>query len=211
MNPRLDKANPFFFFGPQIVLFIILAKGPYVHVENGAIQVAVGVLFGDHGIFNGIHAANRRAVSVAALVGVTRADALKPGDLLRFFFIRWSYEMSHGGTGGTEKTFKFQTGHYVGIAFIMIEDIHGRRIEGLTAGAQNDRSDFDLFFDNGLAVIDSFRQTSRYALETFTAIAAVETASGFGSAGGFIITQLHFFKIAGPLSRLQFRHFGPRH
>ena len=64
--------------------------------------------------------------------------------------------MSHSRTGSTEDTFKFKTGHYIGIALVMIEDLHGRRIKGFTAGAQNERTDGDLLLDNCLAVIDGF-------------------------------------------------------
>ena len=87
MDPRLDKSNILFFFGPKIVFFIVLSEGADIHVENGTIEIAMGMLFGDHGVFDGIHAADRRAVTIAALVGIPGADALEPGDLFRLFFI----------------------------------------------------------------------------------------------------------------------------
>ncbi len=86
MNPRFDKADAGI-FGAVIVFLVIFAEGADIHVENHTIQVFIGMFFGNHGVFNGIHAANRRAVAVAALVRISGTDALQPGDLFRILAV----------------------------------------------------------------------------------------------------------------------------
>ncbi len=207
MDPCLDKSNVLFFFGPKIVFFVVLSKGADIHVENGTIEVSVGMLFGDHGVFDGIHAADRRAVTVAASVGIPGADALEPGDLFRRFFIRRPDQMSHGGTGSAENPFKFKTGHDVWIIFVMIELFQTRRIEGLASGAQHHGAHIDIPFHPNLAVIHSLCQTCVHTLIALRTVTAVQTACGFLPTGRWVIAQFHFFKITCPFFHGQFRHF----
>ncbi len=57
--------------GPKIIFFIIFSKGADIHIEYGAIQLAAGVFLGDHGFLDGVHAANGRAVAVAAPIDIS--------------------------------------------------------------------------------------------------------------------------------------------
>ena len=59
VNPASDKPDPVFIFGRVVKFFKVFAVGSHVHIENGAIQITAGMLFGDNGLFNGIHAADR--------------------------------------------------------------------------------------------------------------------------------------------------------
>jgi hypothetical protein len=56
--------------GAVVEAFEILAVRAYVHEEDGAVQVLAGVLLGDDGLLDGVHAAHRGAVRVVALVHV---------------------------------------------------------------------------------------------------------------------------------------------
>ena len=72
--------------------------------------------------------------------------------------------MPHGGAGSTEDTFEFKACHNIGITFVMIEFLQTRRIVGLTAGAKNHRTDFNIFFQFNLTMNDGFRQTRKILL-----------------------------------------------
>ena len=70
VHPGLDKADAFLVPGPIIIFFIIFAKRADIHVKNSAVQITSGMFLGDHGILDGVHTADRTAVSVAASVGI---------------------------------------------------------------------------------------------------------------------------------------------
>ena len=121
MHTGLDEANALAIPCPVVIFFIILAVRTDIHIKNSAIQVAAGMFFGDHGILDGNHAADRRTITVAAPVGVPGTDTLEPGDFFRFLFIRRSRQVPHGRPGGTQDALEFQTGHHVGVAAVMIK------------------------------------------------------------------------------------------
>ena len=101
MDTGLDESNSLFVFGPVEVFFIILAECPHVHVENGTIQIAVGMFFGNHGFLDGVHAADRRAVAIAAAVLVPGSDTLQPRYFLGLLPIQRPHEVSKIRTGST--------------------------------------------------------------------------------------------------------------
>ena len=59
MDPGLDKTNAFALLCPQVVFLVILTIGTNIHIKNSAIQITAGVLLGNHGILDSIHAAHR--------------------------------------------------------------------------------------------------------------------------------------------------------
>ena len=59
VDPGFFEPNAFPVPRPVVVLFVIFAEGADVHVENGRLEVAAGMLLGDHGVLDGVHAANR--------------------------------------------------------------------------------------------------------------------------------------------------------
>jgi len=61
--------------GPLEVLVEILAVGPHIHIEDRRRQPR-DVVLGDDRLLDGVHAADRRAVAVAAEVLVAGTDAL---------------------------------------------------------------------------------------------------------------------------------------
>ena len=97
MDPGLDKPDAFLVPGPYIIFLIILAKGPHIHIEDGAIQLVMGVFLCDHGLFYGIHAAYRRAVTISAQVGIPGPDTLQPCDFFGFFPVQRPHEMAEIG------------------------------------------------------------------------------------------------------------------
>ena len=106
VDPRLFKADALLVPGAQEILFIILAKGAHVHVENDRFQVPVDVLLGNHGFLGGVHAADRRTVAVAAAVFVPRPHTLQPGDALGFFTVQRPHDMTEIGAAGRENSFE---------------------------------------------------------------------------------------------------------
>ena len=87
VNPGLDKIDALFVSGPVIVFFVILAKCPHVHIEDNTVQVPVSVLLGNHGLFDRVHAAYRRTVTVAAAIAVPGSHALQPRNSFGFLAI----------------------------------------------------------------------------------------------------------------------------
>ena len=120
VNPGFDEADALTILCPVVVFFVILAVRADIHIKHSTIQVAVGMFFGDHGILDGIHAANRRTITVAAFIGIPGTDTLKPGDFFWLLFIRRPQQAPHGRPRSTQDAFEFQTGHHVGITAVMI-------------------------------------------------------------------------------------------
>ena len=158
MNARLGKSNAFLVLGPQVVLLIILAESPDIHIENHTVQISMGVFLGDHGLFDGIHATDRRAVSVAASIGVSGTDALKPGNLLGLLTVEGPHEMAEIWPRCTQNPFEFLTGHDVCI-FVVAQKIKPRRIIPFTARRENDRAHLDVRFAFGVLIVDGLGQT----------------------------------------------------
>ncbi len=140
MNPAADKANAMFVFGIIIIFFKILTVGPHVHVENGAVQIPAGVFLGNHGLLDGIHAADRRTIGIVTAVDVPGTDTLEPGDFLGFFVVRSPDQMPHGRPGGRKDPLHFDGCDHIGVVGIVIIVKRGR-IERFKAGRQNNGAD----------------------------------------------------------------------
>ena len=206
MHPGFDKTDRFPVPGPDIVFFVILAKGPDIHIKYGTVQISVRMFLCNHRLFDGIHAADRRAVSVAASVGIPGADALEPGDFFRLFFIRGSDQMPQGGAGRTQEPLKLEAGHHVGIGLIMIMVLQDCRVKGFSARAQDDGADRNIFFFSTLVVKDGPGKTRVDTLITFRTYAARQATFGLVSALGLIKTQLNFVEILDANLRIKGRH-----
>jgi len=133
--------------GLFIITVEILSLGSHIHIEYRAIQGFAGMFFGHNRLLDGIHAANGRAVFVAATVGFSGPDALQPRDLVGLLFCllfglftRWPQQMPSIGSGGRQYTFKFQRGNHIGLAAISIIIDLARVIRPEPRG-QNDRPD----------------------------------------------------------------------
>ena len=210
MDARLDKTDSGI-FGPVVIFFVILAEGANIHIKNNTIHILPGMFFGNHGIFNGVHATYGRTIAVAALIGVSGTDALQPGNFFGFFLVGWALQMSHGGSRCAENSFELQAGDDVGAGLVMIDVFQLGRIIGFASGTKNHGTDidFDDFFL--LAVVDGIGQAGLHALLTFTAVAAVQAAGCFHLTGAFFIAQLHLGKIAPAFFHRQLRHASARH
>ena len=57
MDARFDKTDSGI-LGAVVVFFVILSEGADIHVKDNTIQIFPGMFFGNHGIFNGVHAAD---------------------------------------------------------------------------------------------------------------------------------------------------------
>ena len=99
VHPGFDKTNPVFIPGPEIIFLVILAECPHIHIKDRTIQFSMGMLLGDHGLFDGVHAAYRRTIPVAAPVGIPGTDTLEPGNALGLFTVQRSHQMAEIGTG----------------------------------------------------------------------------------------------------------------
>ncbi len=175
MHPGLDKVHTFLVLGPNIIFFKILSKGADIHVENGTVQVAFGMLFGHHGVLDGIHAAHRRTISIAALVIVSGTDALEPRNPFRFCFIRRLDQMTHSRAGRAQHAFKFQARHDIGIRSVVVVPFKGGGIVRTTTRTENHGTHRDLPFHYGLVMFHSTGQAGVHALVTFGAYPAGKT------------------------------------
>ncbi len=54
--------------GAVVKAFEFFAMGSHIHKEDGTIKVITGVLLGDDGFLDGIHAADRRAIRIVTAV-----------------------------------------------------------------------------------------------------------------------------------------------
>ncbi len=209
MHPGFDETDTLTLFGAQVVAFVILAKRPDVHIEDGTIQVARGVLFGNHGILDGIHAADRRAVAVAAAVGIPGADALEPGNLLRFLLIGGAHQVSHGRPGGTEDPLEFEAADHIGIGLVLVVFGQRRGVIRLAAGCQNDGPDGQVPFHGLLIVVDGFGQADFHALVALGADPAAKAAIGLLFGFVLVVSEGYFQKVALPGFRIETAHRNP--
>ncbi len=153
MDPRLDKSDPVLVLGPEIIFFIILSEGADVHIEDGAIQIAVGMFLGNHGFLDRIHAADRRTVAVSAFIGVPGSDALKPGDFFGFFPVQRPAQVPPVRAGSAQDAFEFLAGDHVG-GFAISQKIQFGRVISLAAGGQYDGADGQCGFALGVIILN---------------------------------------------------------
>ena len=97
---------------------------------------------GHHRLLGGDHAADRRAIFVAA-PGIARADALNPGDAFGLLAVRPPDDVALERPGGRQHPLELDAGQHVGIA-AEAELALLLRGELLKAGGQDDRADFQL-------------------------------------------------------------------
>ena len=94
MDAGANETHAKFIFGPVVIFLEIFSVGAHIHKEYGGVQRFVAMLFGNNRLFYGVHAADAGAIAVVTIVGIAGANALDPGDVLGFLFIRWSYHMA---------------------------------------------------------------------------------------------------------------------
>ena len=200
-------------FGSLVVAFEVLSVSAHIHEKYRAIQLIAGMLLGDDGLLDGVHAANRRAVFVVAAVLVAGTDTLKPGNFLWVLVVRGAGHVSFGGSGSAQQPFELHGGDHVGILAVAVK-IQPGGIVGGKAGGQNNRPHFKI---QGFPLLlvgfqgDRTRAAGFHALVAFAAVAAVQAAVGLGLAGVFRQSQFHLVEIALTGCRLQFPHLGACH
>ena len=109
-----DKPDPFILC-TVIIPFEIFSVRANIDIKNGRVQIVAAVFLGQHGFLDGVRAADAGAVSFGARMFVPGPDALQPGNLFRFFFIRRPDQMSAIGTRSRENSFELQAGDNVGV------------------------------------------------------------------------------------------------
>ena len=145
VHAAADETHAVLLFGAVVEAFEILAVRAHVHEEDGAVQLLVlaGVLLGDDGLLDGVHAAHRGAVGVVALVHVPRADALEPGDFLRFLVVGQTHQVAARGAGGRQHALHLHGGDHIReIGVVVTVELGG--VERLEARRQDDGADINL-------------------------------------------------------------------
>ena len=145
VDPGAQEADAVFFFGPPVILLEVFAVGAHVHEEDGGVQGFLAVFLGDDRLLDGVHAADRGAVAVVAVVQVPGAHALEPGDLLGLLVVRRPDQMAGEGTGGAQDALKLQAGDHVGIGGVMVGLVL-LGIIGREARRQDDRAHLQFQF-----------------------------------------------------------------
>jgi len=139
VDPAADEIDPGF-LGPVVILLEILAVGADIHVEDGGVQVAAGVLLGDDRFLDGVHAADGRTVAVVATVQIARTDALEPGDAGRILVVAGPDHVALEGAGGREDALELHGGHDIGPLAVAVGLAVGR-VEGVEPGGHNHAAD----------------------------------------------------------------------
>ena len=88
------------------------------------------MLPGNNRFLGGVHAADRRAVTLPA-AAVAGAHALDPGDLFRMGAVRWALHDSAERTGSAEHALELEAGYHVRVATVTVlpPDIPFYRLE----------------------------------------------------------------------------------
>ena len=131
-----DKADALG-FGLFVIAFEVFAETPDIHIKDSHLKVVFGVLLGDDGFLDGVHAADGTAVAVVSPVKVPGADALEESDGPRLLMITGADHMAHGGAGSAQQALKLQGGHDAGRIGIAV-CFQAPGVEGLKAGGQDD-------------------------------------------------------------------------
>ncbi len=162
MDTRTNKADTVLVPGTIIIVLKVLAMSTHIHIKNSRLHVSVSMLHGNHGLFDGVHATNSRAVSIAALMGVARAHTLQPGNLFGFFAVIGAHEVTHIRTGGAQYPLKFHAGDHIGRLRIAVRIKIARIIDLVTHG-QDHCADFYLRFFGLIIISNCFGQTDLFA------------------------------------------------
>jgi hypothetical protein len=209
VDPGAQEADPVFVLGPPVVLFEVLAVGAHVHEEDGGIQgVVFAMLLGDDRLLDGVHAADRGAVAVVAVVQVPGAHALEPGDLQGLLVVRGPHQVAGKGPGGAQDALELQAGHHVGIRGIVV-GIVLLGIKDRKARRQDDRAHLQLQLFRSQLVGHRQGLAGLGALHTLGANPAVDAAGRFFDGRFFFIAQVDFLKALDPLFHRQGGHEGP--
>ena len=140
-----DELHAVLVAGAVDVAVELLAERPHIHAEDRDVELLpMRVLQGDHGLLGGAHAADGRAVAVAA-GGVPAAHALDESDLLHLAAIRRPLDMAAGRTRGREHPLELHAREHVGVAPVA-ELAAQRGLELLEARREDDAADADLVF-----------------------------------------------------------------
>ena len=152
--------------GLGVILLEVLVVRPHVHEEDRLVMVAMGVVRGDQGLLEGVHAAHVGAVGVVALVDGARAHALDPGDAPGRRLVRGAHHMALAGAGRGQEPFELHAGDHVGQAGVGV-GVVGRGVEKGQPRCQDDRADLDRAFVALVFEIDGVRRARGLACPAF--------------------------------------------
>ena len=203
VDPGAQEADAVFVFGPPVVLLEVLAVGAHVHEENGGVQrIVFAMLLGDDRLLDGVHAADRGAVAVVAVVQVPGAHALEPGDLQGLLVVRGPDQVAGKGPGGAQDALELQAGHHVGIGGVVVGLVLLGIID-LKARRQDDRAHVQLQLFRSQLVGHRLGLAGLGALHALGANPAVDAAGRFLDGLLFFIAQVDFLEALDPLLHRQ--------
>ena len=110
-RPGVDHPEVAFSHRPLPGCVEALAVGADIHVKEGDLAVRI-VLAGQGCLLDGVHAADRGTVVVAA-VFVTGADALEKSDFLRVFAVGGTQDLAAGRAGGAHQPLVLKGGDHI--------------------------------------------------------------------------------------------------
>ncbi len=194
-------------FSTFVILVEIFAVRPDVHIVNRRIES--GYMFhGNYRLFRRGHAADRRAVFIAA-GGVTRANALYPRDSFCFAAVCKTYHVTFERPGGREHSLELNARHDVGIAPVT-ELAFARRIKLIESRSKQYRADIQLDGAFGHIMIDSILTAGQYALFTLRAQRTIEAPLGLGDRLFFGESCFDLIEVADSFLNRQLAGGGPR-
>ena len=191
-----DVPDPMLLAGPLVVGIKPLAEGPDVYVEDGGLDDR-DMLFGNDGLFGGIHTADRRTVVVLMVPG---SHALDEGDFLRYVAVRGTHHRAVKGAGGAQHPLELDARHHIGIPAVAVFPPLARIILVESRG-ENHRAYLELHDRILLGVVDGLGLTHLQTDAAAEALAAVEAPLGLGDCFFFCESGLNLLKGPGPLRR----------
>ncbi len=184
-----DKTDAVSLFGPAVEIQIPLAEGPHVHQEDGHLGVRL-VLYRHHRLFDGVDAADGRAIVVFLVAG---ADALDEGDALRRPSIGRALDVPQRGAGRVEEPLKLQGCDHVGVAAPAVLSGPLRVKRGETRG-QQDGADLQFYRLLHHVVVDGSGLASVDATQTLGTHTAIQTSLRLCDRLSFGEAQVKFHK-----------------
>lgn len=152
------------------------------------------MLLGDHGLFDGVHAADRRTIGIVTLVQVPRAHTLEPGDFFWFLVVRTSGEVAARGARSRQDTLHLDGGNHIGQGSIAVI-IKTGGIERLKTGGEDHRADIEDRGGGLLFEINRFRGTEFFTGAAFAVLLKINT--GLIINGVFQWHGLGIFHVGG--------------
>ena len=195
--------------------FVPLAETAHVYVEIVDLSIRADLVVDQVAVFECVHTADPAAVFVVVVVAAAHAvdNGHALGRIGKIAVPIPHQDTAARGAGGVVEPFEFQAGEDIGVPAVP-ELFHGRRVQQVEAGGQDDAADLDLHLLGLHGMVDGLGFANLDAFHAFGTDAAVEATGCFAPGRLFAKGGFDFIEIVSPgLDRKLFRPLTalPRH